>query len=632
MIEPVLASGKLRMMFGDEIYMRVEYSTTAYDGTFNTSDIHIDIYIGRENMQYTLSSSSAVFFNMDIDGADWQESIANPLPIGENIKEALVKSLDFENIQHDIDGKKTVRLCAGIKNFKEYHREELNYEADYKSVCKRISLTEIPQASAIKTFVNRNVYLGIDEYINAEQYQTSGQIKIEINPLEADCRHDVIIRLGEYSHTVYDIYDSVSFSPPAEWMNAMPAQTQMKGTVTIITYSASGKECGQASTWWNACIGEYAGPDISGIDISHIGCTWNNNSIYVQGISKAQITVNGAQAHYGASIVKYSMYCGEYDYTGTERTFTTDTLNTAGEAEAGGYAQDSRGFKVRFGKNTAMPVSGPQVYEYTPPRFLDVTAERCDTDGSLVNDGSYLRATVYYKLSEVSGIDNAAVTAIEYKKTTESNYVQLNENFGNGTTLVTAHQFDVNTAYNLRMAIKDRFSKSYYETILPVSFITMEFLKGGKGVSFGKECTIPDAMDVGFKLYARAGIMPIIVYNGSIWSGDLAQYSLFAVQIECPEGVLRWVLCFHGQESDVIEGSVTRLTENEAEYTYGHEAISISIDIRTPSEYTVLRSHTYMSKVSLGSAITGTAIVSHIHTGSSGVKFADAIKQVYALL
>ncbi|MDO5397768.1 MAG: DUF859 family phage minor structural protein [bacterium] len=635
MIEAELVSGELRELFGDEIYMRAVYSTTAYDSTFNTSDIHVDIYIGRENMQYTLPSKSIVFFNMDIDGVEWEENIATPLPIGENVKEVLIKSLDFEKIQHNVDGKKNVRMCAGIRNFKEYHREELNYESDYESVCRRVALTEIPQASAIKSFDNRNIYLGVKEYqgnIDAIKYQTLGEIKIEINPLEADCRHDAVIRLGEYSHTVYDVYDSVSFAPPAEWMNAMPAQTQMKGTVTIITYNASGSELGRGATWWNARIGAYAGPSIGEVNVSHIGCTWNNELIYVQGVSKAQITVSGAQAYHGASIVKYSMYCGEHDYSGTENTFTTDTLKDSGMAETGGYVQDSRGFKEYFGAGSAKPVVYPKVYAYAPPRFVDVTAERCETDGSLVNDGSYLKATVYYELSEVLGIENTAVTAIEYKKTTESSYTRLAQGFGNGTALVTEQQFDVNAAYNLRLTITDKFAASSYETILPVSFITMEFLKGGRGISFGKECTIPDAMDIGFKLYARAGIMPITMYDGGEWSGDLARYSLFSVKVECILGKPCWIMCFHGQGSDTIEGNIMRLTENTGGNIDGEEMISILINVNSPSEYEVIRSCTYMSQISLGVLPSGNAIVSHQHNGSTGVKYAESIKQVYALL
>lgn len=635
MIEAEPASGELKETFGDSIYMRAAYSTTAYDSTFNTSDVHIDIYVGRDNIQYTLPSNADVFFNMDIDGIEWEENILVSLPLGENVKEVLVKSLDFKKIQHDTDGRKLVRMCAGIRNFKEYHREELSYESDYESVCRRVSLTEIPQASAIKSFENRDIYLGVGEYAgkpDAVPYQTLGTIKIEIDPLEADCRHDAVIQLGEYSHTVYDVYDKVSFSPPAEWMNAMPAQTQMKGTVTIITYSMSGSELGRGATWWNACIGEYAGPSIGGVSVSHIGCTWNNTLIYVQSVSKARVTVSGAQAQHGASIVKYSMYCGEYDYSGTENTFTTDTLNDSGTAEIGGYVQDSRGFKARFGAGSTIPVIGPQVYSYAPPRFADVTAERCETDGTLVNDGSRLKATVYYELSEVPGIENTAVTAIEYKRTTDSGYTQLAQSFGNGTALVTEQQFDINTAYNLRMSVTDKFTTSYYETILPVSFITMEFLKGGRGVSFGKECTIPNAMDIGFKLYARAGIMPITVYDGGEWSADLGRYSFFAVKVECIAGSPCWVLCFHGPDSDVIEGSITRLTENSGGDIDGEEMISVLIRISSPSKYEVIRSYTYMSQVSLGVSSSGNAIISHQHNGKTGVKYDGSVKQVYALL
>lgn len=524
-------SGSKTINLGFTLYMRMDWNTVGVDTIYNTSTVNIKIYFGRKNVQYGIDAK-ALTFTMDVEDVSYSGRINPTLSLGEENngeQEILVKELEY-TIQHRDDGTKNVRMCAALENPQYYHIDydsEPVDEEEYQSVCVRTDLTAIPQASAIEN-ITRDVYIGA-----ADESGLNNSMTVDIAPLEESYRHDVIISLGDFSETIYDVYNIATYKIPVEWLASMPTAVISRGLITLITYDTDGMEVGRISTYWRAHVmASYAAPAADGIELTHIGCTWNNISEYVQGVSKVQLDIINARSEYCADIVKYRIVCDEYVYTGEEPTFTTGTINVPGLIEYSGYIVDSRGFKTQIQGGTI------RINAYSPPRFGDVTTERSETDGSILNEGSYMRSTVNYMIDGTDFIENAATTYIEYKKSTDTEYTRLNEGFLNGSAHISTVQFNIDTAYDIRYAVSDRFSTSYYNDILPVSHISLEFLKGGRGAAFGKEAELENVLDIGYKLYARLGLEPIPVYAGDVGvleGVNLNNYTLFVALVNDSE-------------------------------------------------------------------------------------------------
>lgn len=560
-VDPSLfVSGSESTLLHQGMYLWLEWETLSADETVNQSTVRISVYLRRRNVQWGVQADSTSF-TMNIDGISERFELDPTFTLGDDNQgetEVLVKQFTY-TIQHDDDGTKNVRMCLALINPAYYHIDyggDPDAEEPYISVTTVVSLTAIPQASAIDS-ITRDVYIGAPS-----GGTLNNKLTVDIAPLEESYRHDLIINLGDFTETIYDVYDLAEFAVPVSWLAAMPTLTLLRGTVTLITYNDDGDEVGRVSTYWRARVDEsYAAPYPGTKSRTHIGCTWNYTAYYLQGVSKIKITVNNARSDYCADIVKYEIYCDEYEYVGELNNFTTGTINVSGAITYSAYVTDSRGFRVQVGTATTL-----NIYTYSPPRFGDVTTERAASDGTILNEGTYMKSTVNYAIDNPSFLSNTATTKIYYKRSVDSEYTLLAvngvpEGYSNGTAHISSKTFNIDTAYDIRYEVTDKFSTSYYHDVLPVSHISLEFLAGGKGISFGKEATLENAADFGYKIYARHGIMPIeLSKSGNLTNGiNIRDYSLFAIYTNLATG---WLLGFRALNSNTIYASRSRAGYN----------------------------------------------------------------------
>ena len=577
-VDPSLyVSGSASTLLHQGMYLWLEWETLSADETVNQSTVRISVYLRRRNVQWGIQADSTSF-TMNIDGISERFELDPTFTLGDDNQgetEVLVKQFTY-TIQHDDDGKKNVRMCLALKNPAYYHIEyggDPDAEEDYISVTTVVSLTAIPQASAIDS-ITRDVYIGAPD-----SGSLNNKLSVDIAPLEESYRHDLIVTLGDFTETIYDVYDLAEFVVPVSWLAAMPTLTLLRGMVTLITYNDDGDEVGRVSTYWRARVDEsYAAPYPGTKSRAHIGCTWNYTAYYLQGVSKVKITINNARSDYCADIVKYEIYCDEYEYVGESNNYTTGTINVSGAITYSAYVTDSRGFRVQVGT----PISF-NIYPYSPPRFGDVTTERAASDGTILNEGTYMKSTVNYTIDNPSFLSNTATTKIYYKRSVDSDYTLLAvngvpEGYSNGVAHVSSKAFNIDTAYDIRYEVTDKFSTSYYHDVLPISHISLEFLAGGKGISFGKEATLENAADFGYKIYARQGIMPIeLSISGNLDNGiDIRKYSLFAISTSIGSN---WLLGFRELNSNTIYASRSR-AGYDSEWNAGYvETYSASLTI-----------------------------------------------------
>lgn len=141
---------------------------------------------------------------------------------------------------------------------------------------------------------------------------------------------------------------------------------------------------------------------------------------------------------------------------------------------------------------------------YIPPAIGKLTAARSDSSGTALDTGTYAKVTCEWSVDTTLKADNAvsSVTVAARKRgdTEWGSEVTLT---AGGTTSGTATgvvgTFDVGYAYDLRVTVTDPGGSATQTTVVTPSFFTMDFLKGGRGIAFGKAATA-EGVDFGIGL------------------------------------------------------------------------------------------------------------------------------------
>ena len=554
------------LLYGSSFCM--EWETLEIDKVYNKSTIHVRLYVTNKRVPGISSGNASCFidgscgcsFTMDIEGIEWRGR-----PDASLVEDGAREKTLYEDtfvIQHNSDGKKTVRMCATVTNV-IINRGGTTEKIEEEYICQYIDLENIPQASEFES-IDRDVEVNGENTLN-----------IVIAPLDDTCRHDLTVSLGNYSKTIYNAKDSVSCIIPVEWLAAIPTANEGVGLITLRTFDAHGMKLGEVQTYWNAYVPENAVPEFSDLTIEQIQGSFPLSFGWVQHASRAHLEIIGAVSNWGADIVTYAIKgCG---YSGAETTLDTDTINYSGECTFRAYIVDSRG------KKSEVKTVSINVTAYRPPRFLSVLSQRCDNDGTVKNEGSYMLSTVLFEFDAFDGL-NTCTQAIYYKKTTDTEYTMLNTSFTNGKPSTSTTIFDIATSYDIQYRLADKFGVSYYNDILTVSHISMEFLRGGKGIAFGKAAEVENAADFGYKIYARKGLMPIkLTLTGNSAADtprDLLDYTLFAVHTTISD---MWILAFKADGSDRAVGCATKNLP-KTDSVYGRSK-SISADMTLTSDH-----------------------------------------------
>lgn len=141
---------------------------------------------------------------------------------------------------------------------------------------------------------------------------------------------------------------------------------------------------------------------------------------------------------------------------------------------------------------------------YIPPAIGKLTATRADSAGTALDTGTYAKVTCEWSVDTTLKSDNAvsSVTVAARKRgdTEWGSEVALT---AGGTTSGTATgvvgTFDVGYAYDLRVTVTDPGGSATQTTVVTPSFFTMDVLKRGRGIAFGKAAT-QEGVDFGMGL------------------------------------------------------------------------------------------------------------------------------------
>lgn len=141
---------------------------------------------------------------------------------------------------------------------------------------------------------------------------------------------------------------------------------------------------------------------------------------------------------------------------------------------------------------------------YIPPAIGKLTATRSDSAGTALDTGTYAKVTCEWSVDTTLKSDNAVSSVtVAARKRGETEWGSEVALTAGGTTSGTATgvigTFDVGYAYDLRVTVTDPGGSATQTTVVTPSFFTMDFLKGGRGIAFGKAATA-EGVDFGMGL------------------------------------------------------------------------------------------------------------------------------------
>lgn len=365
-----------------------------------------------------------------------------------------------QTVNHNSDGTKSLTMSAVF-----YIRATLSgtyYESITASA--NITLDSIARASSVST---PNATMG-------------SATAIAISRASSSFTHTLTYTFGTAAGTIATktTSTSVSWTPPLSLASQIPKAVTGTCTVTCTTYNGSTK-IGSKTCTLTLTVPASIKPTITSLTAARVdGAVPGTWGIYVQTKSKATLTINGAAGSYGSTISSYSITGG--GYTSTASSFTTGFLNTSGTVTFTATVTDSRG---RVSAAATVSIS---VVAYSPPSFASYLSQRCLSNGTVNDDGTYIRGLVSYSYASCTS-KNTITRATYYKKASDTAWTNANAAFSSGTAFTFGGgNISTETSYDIKYTLTDAFTTIAIQDIVSTAAVVMDFKRGGKGVAVGK--------------------------------------------------------------------------------------------------------------------------------------------------
>ena len=371
-------------------------------------------------------------------------------------------------IAHNADGTKSFSLScqAGVYTY------AVNVTASGTH-----TLNTIPRASSVKA---SNVNMG-------------SAATITISRASSSFTHTLTYKFGNATGTITTktTSTSVSWTPPVSLASQIPSAVSGTCTITCDTYSGSTKVGSKICTH-TLTVPSSVKPVIGNLSVTRVdGDVPSAWEIYVQTKSKATLKIEGEAGSYGSTVKSYSISGG--GYSGTASTLTTGFLNSAGTVTFTATITDSRG-RVSDAKTVSI-----SVVAYSAPSFSSYQSQRATSNGTVNDDGTYIKGLVSYGFASCSS-KNSVTRKTEYRKSGAADWTNASVSFSSGTAFTFGGgSISTETSYEIRYTITDAFSAVSVIDVVSTAAVVMDFKSGGKGVAIGKVSETDNCFEVSEK-------------------------------------------------------------------------------------------------------------------------------------
>lgn len=447
------------------------YSTPNQDT--NKSTVRVEQYYRRTNIGYVTENYG--YYSININGVT--NSVDAKFTTIRN-DWVLVNTFTVE-VEHNADGTKSIPIsCTG------YIRSS-SLTATYCS--GTVTLDTIPRASAIKSAAN---------------VQFNQNVDVKWLPLSVNFRYKVKVVFGSWSYTSPVIhpnslaeYTFNGCSIPIAQASQIPNASSGTATVSLMTYSDSGGAT-QIGNTDSKTISVTLPQNSESLPSVSVGITPVSSlssafqDLYIQGKSKLKATIS-ASGKLGATI-KETYFVLQGETYGSSAGYTTGFLPTAGSFTLTAYAKDSRGFLSQITKDFV-------VQAYSKPQVKNVTVQRCTSNGTVSDSGTYIKISATQVYATVSGRNSSA---IYYRIRTENgSYGALKQILASGSSVSTgaleSGTVAIENTYYVEVVAQDTIGESGSATSMIPTASVYEHEAGSIGsYGFGKYVTDANTFDI----------------------------------------------------------------------------------------------------------------------------------------
>lgn len=442
---------------------KIEWEETAIDSTTSParSKVHTKLY-AKTGTGGTTGKGWNGYVQVGSNARHSFSSVPSSMTISSSYK--LLREYD-DWVEHNDDGSKTVTISGKVAG-----PSGTSISGVSSSGSGSATLTNIPQASTITSVTS-----GTTDYTPVVTW----------TPKSVDFKYKIRFKYGSKAitsdlnispNTTNEVsYPTVSLTSD-NIADLIPNSPSITLTAELDTYNSGGTKIGttssknftvtlNSSVKPTANIGAFS--DVGGL----VPSSWG---ILVQGKSKLSFSVSGTPGT-GSSIKSYSTSVAGNVYN--TQDITTDFLSTSGSAIL--TVTDNRD---RIGTASREYT----VYQYSKPSITKATAERCLENGTLSDNGTYLKYSFASTISSCNG-NNTATYQLGYKTKNASSYTYVNINNDVTDVVLPDVTFSANISYEIQFRVTDAFNEVTYEnSTIGSGFRLVHYNSNKKALAIGK--------------------------------------------------------------------------------------------------------------------------------------------------
>lgn len=352
----------------------------------------------------------------------------------------------------------------------------------------------------------------------------------------ADASYKTTFSLDGYSGSVSGTSTTASYAIPINWCNALPDKTSGMATITGQVLFG-GKVYNTFSTNLTVTVPTTVLPSISAMTFSDsdettVPSAWG---IYVQNQSGLQLKTITCAGAYGSTIKKVKMTADSKIRTEEYPSLPSiEKILQSGSVNVMITVTDSR-------NRSASKSTTVTFVPYSSPKLSSVKSERCDSSGTIDNDGTYFLSTTNAVYSSCSG-KNAITMSVKYKRTDLKNYGSETQ-ITPGSNVCGANDLDPEFSYDVLYTLSDEFNTVTYSDYVSTAVYLMHFLHGGRGVAFGQKATKQDTLDCNFDAIFRKKLSLVLDDGSTLEVRDIMeQIQTNLASMLCPNNKLPTLL------------------------------------------------------------------------------------------
>lgn len=465
----------------DRYILILDVSETGTSVANNTSTISYSLKVKKKSGTGYYTSNTNNPYKVTINNEE-EENDSKAYDFRNSTPKTITLASGTTIVEHDDDGKKTIAVSG---YFKDANNGLGSATASGSLVLTNLNRGVIPTFSANPATLGEEITithtrpessLGIGYYFVMKAY-VNGVLKASL--------------------TSYN--DSTNWTPSLSWASYYPNELSGSCTFTCETHKVvallqTDEIIGTQSVNLGFIIPSSVQPSVSiGTPVETNATMISKNwGVFVEGKSQVKIPIT-ATGIYNSTIS--SVYTsvnginvpGNYDADNDVWNFTTNS-NTTGTNTISSSAIDSR-------TNTGTDTDTFNVVPYSNPSISNAEIQRCLSDGTIDNNGTYVKYSFNGTSSSILDGNNQELNTttwkLSYKKTTDANYTDVTLGTGNtyNTTIggdVSSFTISTDYTYDIKISGTDAFTTTEYHAELDTGFDLMNFNPSGKSMAIGK--------------------------------------------------------------------------------------------------------------------------------------------------